>query len=195
MFGVNVADCHQWPLSEWDINWQFLNYGFILIKGWNQTWHILTSLIIDNNLDPASLATPNTMEIKLKTFNDPTCLPACLPGGSSVDLCTDWGEPGSTWDTFNCETKSYCPAHGTPNTPTPNSQQKINIVRAWSRTPGRNRRSDWLEFYSMQVQGGYFSFSAASYFSLEPVEDKQTFKVFLVWVFHLPPMWKLRSSN
>ena len=48
-----------------------LNYGFILIKGWNQTWHILTSLIIDNNLEPAYPATPNTLEIKLKTFNDP----------------------------------------------------------------------------------------------------------------------------
>ena len=51
-----------------------LNYGFILIKGWNQTWHILTSLIIDNNLEPVYPATPNTLEIKLKTFNDPACL-------------------------------------------------------------------------------------------------------------------------
>ena len=35
-----------------------------------------------------------------------------------------------------------------------------------------------VELYSSQVQGGYFS--AASYFSLQQVEEKQTFKVFLV---------------
>ena len=60
MAGVDCAECLvlMWPivisarsLSE-TLTDRVLNYGFILIKGWNQTWHILTSLIIDNNLDP-----------------------------------------------------------------------------------------------------------------------------------------------